>query len=110
MEAATGTLVRSARATQPQSPRPAPQPEKRKKGDRNRARQTKVAGARLEGFVDWVGIISSELAEEEEMFRLIAGFAGRMRKRARGSEGESTPISDRKRPKQSSPDEDAKKD
>ena len=44
------------------------------------------------------------------MFRLVDGFAAQMCKRAVGSEGESTPISDGKRPKQSSPDEEAQKD
>ena len=57
--------------------------------------------------MDWVGIIASELAEEEEVSRLVARFTLRMCKRAVGSEGEYTPISDGKRPKRSSPDEEA---
>ena len=57
--------------------------------------------------MDWAGIITNEPTEDEEMSRLNAGFAARMRKRVAGSEGESTPISDRKRPKQSLPDEEA---
>ena len=47
--------------------------------------------------MDWAGIIASEPAEEEEMSSLAVGFAARMRKRAAGSKGESTPISDGKR-------------
>ena len=49
--AATRTLVRSAQATQPQSPRPVPQPAKKKKENRTRAWQKKAAGARLEGLL-----------------------------------------------------------
>ena len=74
-----------------------------------RARQTKVARAELKDFMDWAGIIAREPAEEEEMSRLVVGFIARMHKRAAGSEGESTPISDGKRSKRSSPDEDAQK-
>ena len=95
--------------TQPLSLRPTPRPEN-KGGDRKRAQETKVTGARLEGFMDWEGIISSKPAEEEEMFKLAIGFAARMSKRAADSEGESTPITDGKRPKRSSPDEEAQED
>ena len=105
-----GTLVRSVRVTQPQSPRLAPRPGKKKKGDRTRARQTKVAEAGLEDFVDWTCIIASEPAEEEEMSRLATRFATQMRKQAAGSEGETTPISYRKHPKRSSSHEEAQKD
>ena len=70
----------------------------------------KVTGARLEGFVNWVGIIASELVEEEEMSRLVVGFAARVRKRATFLEGESIPISDGKHLKRFSPDEEAQKD
>ena len=45
-----------------------------KEQDRKRARQTKVVGAELEGFVDWVGILVNESAEEEEMSMLAVGF------------------------------------
>ena len=38
--------------------------------------------------MDWMGIISGELVEEEEMSRLAAGFATPMRKRIVGSEDE----------------------
>ena len=69
-----GTLVRFGRATQPQSPRPAPKSIKKKKENRTRARQTKVAGNRLEDFMDWTGLISSEPTEEEEMSNLATGF------------------------------------
>ena len=74
------TLVRSARATQPQSLGPVPRPVKKKKENRTRARQTKAAGAGLEYFVDWKGIIASEPAEGKEMSNLDVGFATRMRK------------------------------
>ena len=50
--AATGTLVRSARASQPQSPWPIPRPAKKKKENKTRARQTKATNAGLEDFVD----------------------------------------------------------
>ena len=91
-------------------PPPPPPLEKKKKGDRTRAQQTNVAGAGLEDFVDWAGIIASEPAKEEEMSRLTAWFFTLMRKRPEGSEGESTPIYDRKHPKRSSPGEEAQKD
>ena len=106
VKAATWALVRSVRVTQPQSPRPAPR-AKNKEGDRKRARHTKLVDTGLEGFLDWVGIIASESTKDEEMSRLAVGFVARMRKRARGSRGESTPISDRKRKKRSSPGEEA---
>ena len=67
----------------------------------------KVAGAWLEDFVDWTGIISSELVEEEEMFRFASGFVAQMCLRAAGSEGETTPITDGKCSKLSSLDEEA---
>ena len=57
--------------------------------------------------MDWEGIIASELAEEEEMSKLTAGFATRMCKRDAASEGESTPIFDDKHQKRSSLDEEA---
>ena len=60
--------------------------------------------------MDWAGVIANELVKEEEMTRLTAGFAARMHKPAAGSEGESTPISDEKRSKQSSANEEAQKD
>ena len=75
-----------------------------------RDRQTKVADARLEDFVDWASIISSEPAEEKEMSRLAIGLAAQMRKWAVGSKGETTPFSNGKRRKLSSPDEEAQKD
>ena len=75
--------MRTVQATQPRSLRPAPWPEEKKKEDRTRARLIKVAGAELEDFVDWVGVIANEPTEEEEMSRLAVGFATRMRKRAR---------------------------
>ena len=52
--------------------------------------------------MDWPGIISSEPIEEEKMFMLAVGFVALMRKRSAGSEGESTPTSDRKGLKRSS--------
>ena len=88
----------------------APRPEKKKKGDRLRAQQTKVANTGLEDFVDWTSIIASEPSEEEEMSRLAVRFTARMHKWATGSKGESTPISDGKRPKRSSPNEEVQND
>ena len=57
--------------------------------------------------MDWTGIISNEPTEEEEMSNLTIGFTVRMRKRAIGSEGETTPRSGGKRSRLSSPDEEA---
>ena len=72
----------------------------------------------MEDFVDWTGIIVSELAKKKEMSRLAArfatgfgtGFATRKSKLAAGSEGETTPISNVKPSKRSSLDEEAQKD
>ena len=110
MGAATGTLVRSARASQPQSPRLIPPSAKKKKENNTRARQSKVAGARLEEFVDSAVVISSESIEEEEMSNLAVRFATLMRKRSSGPEGETTPNYDGKRMKWSSLEEEARKD
>ena len=101
--------MRYVRVTQPQSPS-LPLDLKKKEGDRKRDQQMKKASVGLEGFVDWAGIVSSQPAEEEEMSKLAVGFAAQMHKRAAGSEGGSTPIVDGKRPKRSSPDEEAQKD
>ena len=68
--------------------------------------QTKVVDVGLEDFMDWTGIISSELVEEE-ISSLAARFSARMHKRATGSKSETTPRSDGKRLKQSSLNEDA---
>ena len=57
-----------------------------------------------------MGVIASEPAEEEEMSRLAVGFAARLHKQAASSKGESTLISDGKRSKRSSLDEEAQKD
>ena len=70
----------------------------------------KAAGAGLEDFVDWTGIIASEPTEDKEMSSLAAWFASLMRKWAVGLEGETTPRFDGKRSKRSSPDEEAQKD
>ena len=106
-EAAIGTLVRYAMDVQPKSPSLDPWPKKKKKESRTRALQTKIDGVGLEDFVDWKGIIASNPAEDEEMSRLAAGFTARMHKWAAGSEGETIPLSDGKRPKRFSPDEEA---
>ena len=60
---ATGTLARSAQVTLPQSLWLAPQPEKKER-DRKRAWQSKVVSARLEGFMDWAGVLASKSTEE----------------------------------------------
>ena len=104
------TLVRYARATQPQSPWLVPQSTKKKKENRTRARQIKAVGTGLEGSMDWTCIISSELIEEEEMSSLVVGFAAQMRKPTVGSKDETTPKSYGKRSKWSSLDEEARKD
>ena len=57
--------------------------------------------------MDWDGIIASEPVKEEEMSRLATGFTTQLLKWAMGSEGRSTPIFDGKRPKRSSPNEEA---
>ena len=44
----------------------------KKELDRKRARQTMAVGARLEGFVDWSGVLSSKSIEEKEMSMLTA--------------------------------------
>ena len=61
-EAATRTLVRSNRVTQPRGPQPTPQSAKKRE---TRVQQTKTAGARLEAFVDWTGVVDGEPVEEE---------------------------------------------
>ena len=78
-EAATRTLVRPTRVTQPQSPWPTPWLAKKSE---TRARQSKTVRAGLEGFVDWTGVADSEPAEKEEMFSLAAGFAAWRHKRS----------------------------
>ena len=57
-----------------------------------------------------MGVVSSEPVEEEEMSNLVVGFIAQIRKRATGSEGEATSSSGGKRPRRSSPDEEARKD
>ena len=60
--------------------------------------------------MDWTGILTGESNEKEEMSMLASGFASWMRKRVVDSEDESTPISDGKRPRRSSQNEEAQKD
>ena len=76
---------------QPQHPRPAPWPEKKER-ERKRTRQTKVAGAGLEGFMDWAGVLASESVEEDEMSMLVAEFAALMRKRGSDLKDKPTPY------------------
>ena len=99
--------MRSAQATQPQSPWLAPQSTKKKKENRTRTLKKKAADAELEDFVDWMITIASEPVEEEEMSSLATGFFVRIHKRATGSKGETTPISGGKRSRLSSPNEEA---
>ena len=42
--------------------------------------------------MDWVGVLSCEFVEEEEMFMLAIGFVARMRKRTMDSENEPAPY------------------
>ena len=107
-KATKGTLVRSARVSQPQSPPLAPQSTKKRK--ETRARKTKAVGDGLEDFVDWMGVVASELVKREEMFNLATGFAVRMSKWAVGPEGEATSTSKGKRSRRFPPDEGAQKD
>ena len=46
----------------------------------------------LEGFVDWLDLTTSDLAEEreEDMSSLPLGFAAWMRKRVTSTQGETT--------------------
>ena len=60
--------------------------------------------------MDWTGVIASEPVEDEEMSSLATGFTAQMRKWAAGLEGKTTPKSDGKRSKQSSPNEEVEKD
>ena len=91
-----------------QDPKPAPKATKKKK------RNIKAAGTGLEGFVEWLDSIASDLAKEREndMSSLVAGFATWMRKQAMSAQGETTPSSKvygKKRSRQSGPDEVAQK-
>ena len=54
-----------------------------------------------------MGVVASEPTEEGEMSSLAVGFSTRIRKRAMGLEGEAASDSSGKRPRQSSPDEEA---
>ena len=60
---------------------------KKKKKKAKKGEQTKAAGARLKGFVDWTDPTASEPTEEREdnIFGLAAGFAEQMRKLAASS-------------------------
>ena len=60
--------------------------------------------------MDWTGVLGSKSTEEEKMPMLAAGFGARMRKRIADSEDESAPTFDGRRPRRSSPDEEAPKD
>ena len=57
-----------------------------------------------------MAIVSSEPIKEEKISNLAIGFIARMRKRAAGSEGEATSNAGGKRPRRSSPNEEAQKD
>ena len=87
-----------------------PRLAKKKKENRTRAQKTKATGTRLENFVDWRRIIASEPVEEEEMSSLIVEFSVLMRKQAVSLKDETTPRSGGKRLRQSSPNEEARKD
>ena len=79
--------MRSARVTQPESPWVGPRTAKKRE---SRVWQTKIAGAELEGFIDWTRVVDNESVEEKEMFTLITGFATRRHKRLAVLEGEAT--------------------
>ena len=66
----------------------------------------------LEGFVDWLDLIASDLAEEreEDMSSLATVFAAQMSKRAASAQGETIPgfeVSRGKRSRRPGPDEEA---
>ena len=92
-KAATRTLVRHTRVTQPQSPRPTPRPKKKSE---TRVRKSKTAEAGFEGFVDWTRVADSEPAEEEEVFSLPARFTTWRHKRSATLEGVATSSSGEK--------------
>ena len=108
------TQETSATFTRPdQSPldeqdfRPAPQAAKKKKKGK-----IITISVGLEGFVDWVDRNARDSAEkqEDDMSSLAVEFVARMRKRAASAHGETTlgfEVSGGKRPKRSSPDEEA---
>ena len=76
-----------------QDPKPAPQVRKKKKKKKGKkVGQIKAVGEGLEGFVDWVDPIVSELTEEREddMSNLTVGFFARMCKWAISAKGETT--------------------
>ena len=77
-------------------------------------RQIKATGAGLEGFMDWVDLISSEPTEEREddMSSLAGGFITRMCKQAASAQRETTFSSeglDDKQPKWSGLDGEVQK-
>ena len=96
-----------------QDSRPTPPPppmakKKKKKG------KIIAAGAGLEGFVDWRDPNVSQPAEkrEDDMSSLATGFSGQIHKRVASAQRETTlgsKLSYGKRPKRSSPDEEAQK-
>ena len=60
--------------------------------------------------MDWVSVLATEFAEEDDMPMLAAGFPAWMRKWDTDLEDEPTPIPDGKRPKRSSLDVEVEKD
>ena len=66
-----------------------------KKKKEKKGGKTKAFGVGLEGFVDWTNATASEPTEkrEDDMTSLTAGFATRMFKRAKSTQGETTPSS-----------------
>ena len=106
-EVAARTLVRSARVSQPQSPRATPRLAKKRK---TRVRQTKAACVGLEYFPYWTGVADIEPVEKEEMFSLAAGFVVRKRKRSMTLEGADASSSGEKRPRWSPAYEEAQQD
>ena len=106
-KASARTLVRSARVSQPQSPRDAPRPTKKRK---TRARQTKATDAGLEDFRDWTGVVDIEPVKEADMFSPAVEFAARKRKRSVTFEGADTPSSGEKRPRRSPSYEETQQD
>ena len=82
------TFARSGQLSlEEQDSRPAPQAAKKKKKKKGKII---IAGAGLEGFVDWVDPNVSDPTKEmeDDMSSLATGFVDRMRKRAASAQGE----------------------
>ena len=64
-------------------------------GSEEKERKDKGCGTRLEGFMDLVDPMASDLTEEmeDDMSSLVAGFAAQMCKRVANAQWDTTPSS-----------------